>query len=133
MPADPAAQGRLLLLDREKFHGSFAADLPGGQAAFMADAQVPWGWTPWVDHHQSAWRTKPSWYLVAAEDRVIPPSAQRAMSEQAGSSVVRVPGSHAIYVPQPVALAALIEQAASALAPAYPTLSEGTSPSCAAR
>ena len=79
----------------------------------MADAQVPWG----VDAlggtvTEPAWRVKPSWYLVATDDRMIPPPAQRAMSERAGSTVVEVPGSHAIYVSQPQAVAELIKQAA---------------------
>jgi len=117
-PILPPRDG-FLLLDREKFHGSFAADLPAEQAAFMADAQVPWG----VDALSGsitdpAWRTKPSWYLVATEDRMIPPPAQRLMSERAGSTVVEVAGSHAIYVSQPAAVAALIEQAAAAPTPA---------------
>jgi pimeloyl-ACP methyl ester carboxylesterase len=109
-------QDGFLFLDREQFAASFAADLPADQAAFMADSQVPWG----VDAlggsiTEPAWRTKPSWYLVATEDRMIPPPAQRAMSERAGSSVVEVPGSHAVYVSQPAEVAALIEQAASAV------------------
>ena len=116
-PILPPRDG-FLLLDRGKFHGSFAADLPAEQAAFLADSQVPWG----VDAlagaiTEPAWRTKPSWYLVASEDRMIPPPAQRAMSERAGSTVVEAAGSHAIYVSQPAAVAALIEQAASAVAP----------------
>ena len=65
-----------------------------------------------------AWRTKPSWYFVATEDRMSPPPARRLMSERAGSTVVEVAGSHAIYGSQPAAVAALIEQAASAVAPA---------------
>jgi pimeloyl-ACP methyl ester carboxylesterase len=102
-----------LLLDREQFPAYFAGDLPAGQAAFMADAQVPWG----VDAlggtiSESAWRMKPSWYLVATDDRMIPPPAQQAMSERAGSAVTEVPGSHAIYLSQPAAVAALIIQAA---------------------
>ena len=81
-------------------------------AAFMADSQVPWG----VDAlggtiSEPAWRSKPSWYLVTTEDRMIPPPAQRAMSERAGSTVVEVAGSHAIYVSQPAAVAELIETA----------------------
>jgi pimeloyl-ACP methyl ester carboxylesterase len=67
---------------------------------------------------EPAWRNKPSWYLVTTEDRMIPPPAQRAMSERAGSTVVEVKGSHSIYVSQPAAVAALIRQAASAVAPA---------------
>ncbi|HZY28731.1 MAG TPA: alpha/beta fold hydrolase [Jiangellaceae bacterium] len=91
-------------------------DLPAEQAAFMADSQVPWG----VDAlggsiTEPAWRIEPSWYLVATEDRMIPPPAQRVMSERAGSIVVEVSGSHAIYLSQPAAVAALIEQAAATL------------------
>ncbi len=65
---------------------------------------------------EPAWRTKPSWYLVATEDRMIPPPAQRFMSERAGSTVTEAAGSHAIYVSQPAAVAALIQQAAAAVA-----------------
>jgi pimeloyl-ACP methyl ester carboxylesterase len=113
-PILPPKDG-FLFLDREKFHASFAGDLPAEEAAFMADSQVPWG----VDAlggqiTQAAWRTKPSWYLVTTEDRMIPPPAQRTMSERAGSTVVEADGSHAIYVSQPAAVVALIEQAASA-------------------
>ena len=105
-----------LFLDRDKFHASFAGDVPAEQAAFMADSQVPWG----VDAlsgsiTEPAWRTKPSWYLVTTEDRMIPPPAQRAMSERAGATVVEADGSHSIYVSQPAAVASLIEQAASAV------------------
>jgi hypothetical protein len=83
----------------------------------MADSQVPWG----VDAlggsiSEPAWQIKPSWYLVATEDRMIPPPAQRAMSGRAGSTVVEVAGSHAIYLSQQAAVAALIEQAAAAAA-----------------
>jgi pimeloyl-ACP methyl ester carboxylesterase len=110
-------QNGFLLLDREKFAASFAADLPAEQAAFMADSQVPWGLDALSGTvTEPAWRAKPSWYLVATEDRMIPPPAQRAMSERAGSTVVEVPGSHAIYVSRPGAVAALIEQAASSVA-----------------
>jgi pimeloyl-ACP methyl ester carboxylesterase len=113
LPILPPRDG-FLYLDRDKFHGAFAADLPARTAAFMADAQVPWG----VDAlggavTEPAWRHKPSWYLVATEDRMIPPSAQRAMAERAGSSVVEAVGSHAVYVSQPAAVADLIRQAAA--------------------
>ena len=112
--ADPAPADGFLLLDRDKFHGSFAADLPAEQAAFMADSQVPWGLDALGGSiTQAAWRTKPSWYLVATDDHMIPPPAQRTMSERAGSTVVEAAGSHAIYVSQPAAVVSLIEQAAS--------------------
>jgi pimeloyl-ACP methyl ester carboxylesterase len=107
-------QDGFLFLDRDKFAASFAADLPAGQAAFLADSQVPWG----VDAlggaiTEPAWRMKPSWYLVASEDRMIPPPAQRAMSERAGATVTEVAGSHAIYVSKPQVVADLIKQAAT--------------------
>jgi len=105
-----------LFLDRDKFAGSFAGDLPDDEAAFMADSQVPWG----VDAlggavSQASWRTKPSWYLVAADDHMIPPPAQREMAERAGSTVREVPGSHSVYVSQPQATADIIHTAAEAL------------------
>ncbi|GAA1624670.1 alpha/beta hydrolase [Kribbella alba] len=108
-------QDGFLLLDRAKFADSFAADLPPALSSFMADAQVPWG----VDAlagtiTEPAWRVKPSWYLVATADRMIPPPAQRAMSERVGATVVEAAGSHAIYVSQPQAVVDLIKQAASA-------------------
>src|SRR5215217_6013717 len=107
-------QDGFLFLDREKFHAAFAGDLSAEEAAFMADSQVPWG----VDDlggtvSEPAWRSKPSWYLVTTEDRMIPPPAQRSMSERAGSTVEEVAGSHSIYVSQPAVVAELIEKAAS--------------------
>ena len=81
----------------------------------MADSQVPWGVEALSGTiSQAAWKTKPSWYLVATEDRMIPPDAQRLMSKRAGSTVVEVKGSHAVYVSQPQAVATLIEQAITA-------------------
>ena len=85
----------------------------------MADSQVPWGIEAINGAiSEPAWRTKPSWYLVVTEDKMIPPDAQRAMSRRAGSKVVEVKGSHAIYVSQPQAVAAVIEEAATAKAKA---------------
>jgi pimeloyl-ACP methyl ester carboxylesterase len=102
-----------LFLDRDKFHASFAGDLPAGQAAFMADSQVPWGVNALGGTiTEAAWRIKPSWWLVTGDDRMIPPSAQRAMAERTGATVTEVPGSHSIYLSQPKAVASLIKQAA---------------------
>ncbi len=114
-PILPPKNG-FLFLDREKFHASFAADVPADLAAFMADSQVPWG----VDAlsgsiTEPAWRTKPSWYLVATEDRMIPPRVQRAMAQRAGSTVAEAQSSHSVYVSQPAAVASLIKQTASAV------------------
>jgi len=109
-------QDGYLFLDRAKFAASFAADVDTEKAAFMADSQVPWGVGALSGAiSEAAWRVKPSWYLVTTEDRMIPPAAQRAMSKRAGSTVVEVKGSHAIYVSQPGAVAALIEQAAKGI------------------
>jgi pimeloyl-ACP methyl ester carboxylesterase len=103
-----------LFLDKEKFHASFAGDVSAERAAFLADSQVPWG----VDAlagpvTEPAWRTKPSWYLVATQDRMIPPPLQHTMAQRAGATVSEVPGSHAIYESQPAAVADLIKQAAA--------------------
>jgi pimeloyl-ACP methyl ester carboxylesterase len=107
-------QDGFLSLDRSKFAASFAADVNPGLAAFMADSQVPWGVQALSGMvSEPAWKSKPSWYLVSTEDQMIPPDAQRAMSTRAGSKVVEVKGSHAIYVSQPRAVASLIEQAAN--------------------
>ncbi len=105
-------QDGYLYLDKAKFPASFAADVDEEKAAFMADSQVPWGEEALSGTiSEPAWKTKPSWYLVATDDKMIPPPAQRFMSKRAGSTVVEVAGSHAIYVSQPNAVAALIEQA----------------------
>jgi pimeloyl-ACP methyl ester carboxylesterase len=109
-------QDGYLFLDKAKFPASFAADVDEEKAAFMADSQVPWGVEALSGIiSEPAWKTKPSWYLVVTEDRMIPPAAQRTMAKRAGSSVVEIKGSHAIYVSQPGAVARLIEQAAKGL------------------
>jgi pimeloyl-ACP methyl ester carboxylesterase len=106
-------QDGFLLLDRAKFPTSFAGDVDREQAAFMADAQVPWGLAAVTGTiSEPAWRSKPSWYLLATEDRMIPPPAQRFMSQRAGATVVEVGGSHAVFISQPAMVASLIVQAA---------------------
>jgi pimeloyl-ACP methyl ester carboxylesterase len=111
-------QDGFLFLDREKFAEAFAADLPAPDAAFMADSQVPWGVEALNGEiSEPAWRAKPSWYLIATDDRMIPPPAQRTMSGRAGATVTEVSGSHSIYVSNPGAVAGLIAQAARSLAP----------------
>ena len=112
-PILPPQEG-FLFLDREKFHSSFAGDVSDEEAAFMADSQVPWGLEALGGTiNDPAWRSKPSWYLVATEDRMINPVAQREMSSRAGATVTETPGSHAIYVSRPEAVTELIEKAAS--------------------
>jgi pimeloyl-ACP methyl ester carboxylesterase len=101
-----------LVQDRMKFHDSFGADLPAADAEFMADSQVPWAVDAMVGQvSEPAWRGKPSWYLIATEDRMIPPSAQRAMAQRAGATTVDVAASHAVYMSQPRAVADLIRRA----------------------
>ena len=108
-------QDGFLFLDREKFHDSFAGDVDADEAAFMADSQVPWGLDALGGTiAEAAWRSKPSWYLLTTQDRMIPPSAQKMMSERAGSTVEEVAASHSVYVSQPAAVAAIIEEAATA-------------------
>jgi pimeloyl-ACP methyl ester carboxylesterase len=120
-------QDGYLFLDRAKFPAAFAGDVSPDAASFMADSQVPWGVEALSGAiNQPAWRTKPSWYLVSTEDKMIPPDAQRAMSKRAGSTVVEVKGSHAVYVSQPEAVAHLIEKAATrALAAGEETAAPG--------
>ena len=110
-PILPPRDG-FLFLDRGKFHASFAGDVPGDVAEFMADSQVPWG----VDAlggtiTEPAWRTKPSWYLVTTEDLIFPPAGQRMMAERAGATVVEVAGSHAVFLSHPEAVAGVIRTA----------------------
>ena len=110
-------QDGYLLLDTSKFAASFAGDLPKEKAEFMADSQLPWGVAALTGEiSEPAWKAKPSWYLVATDDRMIPPAAQRAMSKRAGSAVSEAAGSHAIYVSQPEAVAAIIRKAAQRVA-----------------
>jgi pimeloyl-ACP methyl ester carboxylesterase len=114
-PILPPENG-FLLLDREKFAESFAADVPAELAAFMADSQVPWGVGALGGTvTDPGWRTKPSWYLVAADDRMIPPPAQRQMAQRTGATVREIPGSHSVYVSQPQAVADLIHTAVESL------------------
>lgn len=106
-------QNGFLFLDRAKFAESFAADVSPEDASFMADSQVPWS----VDALAGAvtvpaWKTKPSWYLIAKDDKMIPPPAQRQMAQRAGATVADVAGSHAVYVSQPQAVVDLIKRAA---------------------
>src|SRR6476659_8047304 len=104
-PLLPPSNG-YLLLDKSKFHASFAADVAADKAAFMADSQVPWGVQALAGAvTEPAWKTKPTWYLLATEDKMIPPPAQRQMAERAGATIFEAAGSHAIYVSQPTAVA----------------------------
>jgi len=112
-PILPPVNG-FLLLDKAKFAAAFAGDVAAPRAAFLADAQTPWGVQAVAGEITApAWKSKPSWYLATTEDRMIPPAAQRGMSQRAGATLVEVRGSHAIYESKPAAVAQIIEQAAA--------------------
>ncbi len=111
-PILPPVNG-FLMLDKAKFAAAFAGDVKPERAGFLANAQVPWGVDALAGEVSTpAWRSKPSWYLVTKDDKMIPPDAQRAMSKRAGAIVVESAGSHAVYESKPAAVAALIEKAA---------------------
>lgn len=115
-PIMPPQDG-FLFLDRAKFAQAFAADVPPAQAAFMADSQVPWGLEALNGAvTQPSWKSKPSWYLISTEDKMIPPDAQRGMAKRISATSVEVKGSHSVYVSQPKAVANLIEQASAGAA-----------------
>jgi pimeloyl-ACP methyl ester carboxylesterase len=110
-------QDGFLLLDRAKFAAAFAADVKPAQAAFMADSQVPWGVAALQGQVTTpAWKSRPSWYLVTADDHMIPAPAQRQMAARAKATVVTTAASHAVYVSKPQVVADLIEQTAAGAA-----------------
>ena len=111
-PILPPIEG-YLFLDRAKFPSAFAGDVEPDLARFMADSQVPWGVAALEGTVTApAWKTKPSWYLLARDDRMIPPAAQRMMATRAGAAIRDVSGSHALYVADPRSTVALIKEAA---------------------
>lgn len=108
----PTADG-YLLVDQAKFPADFAADLPLADARFMALSQVPWNSkivsTPIT---ASAWKSKPSYGIVATQDRMINPELERTMYRRANAKVTEIKGSHAVFISQARAVANVIEQAA---------------------
>ena len=109
----------VLLLAQEKFPQSFAADVEPSLAQFMAATQLPWGVAALQGTiTQPAWKTRPTWYLIATQDRMIPPPAQRAMAGRAGATISEIAASHSVYVSQPEAVAQVIATAAGAARPA---------------
>ncbi|MGW4849505.1 alpha/beta fold hydrolase [Nocardia brasiliensis] len=98
----------------DKFGEFFAQDLPAGEAAILAAGQRPIAVASFTDKSaEPAWKTLPSWTLVAADDRMIPPAGQREMAARMKATVVESPGSHAIALSQPQAVVDLIETAAA--------------------
>ena len=114
-PVLPSTDG-FLRLDPARFRASFAADVKPSLANFMAVSQVPWGVGAYSGEVTSpAWKTKPSWYMIARDDKMIPPPAQQAMSRRAGATVTEISASHALYISHPTEVAQFIRQAAQSI------------------
>ena len=117
VPDEPGApllppENGFLIVDPAKFPKAFAADVDAATAAFLANEQVPWG----LDAvggvvTQAAWRSKPSYFLVSTQDRMVPPTAQRRMAARAHGIVQQIASSHAVMLSHPDAVANFIERA----------------------
>ena len=118
-PHDPMSgilppENEFVWYDQEKYHSGFAGDLSPEDAAFMADSQVPAALACFTYKFKDiAWKTKPSWYIVAAEDHSIPPDLERFMGRRTGGKVSEIVGSHLIFISHPQEVAAVIEEAAN--------------------
>ncbi|HEX8289106.1 MAG TPA: alpha/beta hydrolase [Pyrinomonadaceae bacterium] len=111
-PITPPQDG-FIFVEQAKFPASFAGDLDREKAEFMAASQVPWGEKAITETiTEAAWKKKPSWYLISADDLMIPPEAQRSMSKRAGATVVESPGSHSIFISHPETVVKMIKEAA---------------------
>src|ERR1700723_1148125 len=108
----PSPDG-FLYLDRADFHADFCADLPAPQADFMALSQVGLSVkAAGAPATMPAWKTKPSFAIVATNDRAINPDLERSMYKRAGSTVTELASSHVAYISHPAEVAAVIERAA---------------------
>jgi pimeloyl-ACP methyl ester carboxylesterase len=111
-PILPPKDG-FIWLDRAKFHANFCADVPAATAKFMADSQVPVGLAAFeTDLTVAAWKTKKSWYVVATEDKMIPPDAERGMAKRINAQVTEIKASHAVYISHASEVANVIQKAA---------------------
>ncbi len=112
-PIEPSADG-FAFFNKDAYVVAFADSVDPETAKFMADSQVPIAIVEAgsVPNTVAAWKTKPSWYQVGAQDHIIPPDAQRLMAGRAGSTVVEVPGGHLAFISNAQATADLIKQAA---------------------
>jgi pimeloyl-ACP methyl ester carboxylesterase len=107
-------QDGFLTIDRSKFHAAFAGDVDAKTAKFMADSQPGWGLAAVGGVvSQAAWHARPSWYLIATQDGMIPPPAQAAMAKKANATTLQVSASHAVMISQPAAVVEIIEKAAN--------------------
>ena len=99
--------------DLNKYHSGFCADIPKEEADFMADSQVPVSASAFTYVFKNvAWKTKPTWHIVATEDHSIPPDLERFMGKRTGGKVSEIKGSHLIFISHPEEVADVIEAAA---------------------
>ncbi|MFE9001662.1 alpha/beta fold hydrolase [Streptomyces sp. NPDC007875] len=116
-PLPDGGTGTDLYIKPEKFHDQFAADVPTAQTDLMAATQRPVAASALEEKAATAaWQTVPSWYLLATQDKNIPPAAQRFMADRAHSRTLEINASHAVSVSHPQAVTNLIDQAATATA-----------------
>lgn len=109
----PPADG-FIWYDTEKFHSGFCQDIPEEEASFMADSQVPVALSALIQKFTDvAWKTKPTWYIVAKQDHTIPPDLERFMGKRTGGKVSEIDGSHLIFISHAEEVAAIIESAAT--------------------
>jgi len=107
-------QDGYLVVDPTRFPEAFAADVDPATTRFMAAAQLPWGLAAVIAPlTHAAWKTKPSFYLVASADKMVPPSAQHRMAKRAGAEVTEIESSHAVMMSHPQEVAAFIAAAAA--------------------
>ena len=104
-------------IDPAVFHADFAADLPKDKAAFMAESQVLISADSFTHQVKSpAWKSKPTWYMVATADRSINPDQERMMAKRAKAKTIEVNSCHVAYMSRPKEAAKLIEEAATSVA-----------------
>jgi len=107
-------QDGYLLVDPARFPEAFAADVDPATTRFLGAAQLPWAIAAAVTPlTRAAWKTRPSLYLVASADRMIPPTAQRRMAQRAGATITEINSSHAVMMSHPQEVAAFVAAAAS--------------------
>jgi pimeloyl-ACP methyl ester carboxylesterase len=101
-------------IEQEHFAADFAADVPPAESHYMAISQVPISTDSFTHKVTSpAWKTKPTWYMVATEDRSINPDQERMMAKRANAKTIEVDSSHVAYMSHPMETAKLIEDAAT--------------------
>jgi pimeloyl-ACP methyl ester carboxylesterase len=109
----PPDENGLIYYSKEKFHKGFAADLPKQKADFMYDSQIAISAKAFTTPvTQAAWKTKPSYAVLATEDKSINPAIKKNMYKRSGSVVTEIKGSHVVFMSQPQKVADVIERAA---------------------